>query len=122
MESARPPKDGHIFLEETAKLIRRGWCQGADARDSSGRAVQASDPTATSWSLPGAFAVVLGLPGADIAALKDAMWKVSGVIADPSLQDWNDVPGRTQAETLQMLARAASKTDNHPLPDAPSTG
>ena len=105
--------NGQDLLQETAQLISRGWCCGADARTCSGTAVHASDADASSWSLPGALAVVSERPDADLTALRDAMWAISGVIPDWSLQDWNDAPGRTQAETVQMLGRASGKLNNH---------
>ena len=43
--------NGHDVLHETALLIGKGWCRGADARDCFGLAVAASDPAATAWSL-----------------------------------------------------------------------
>jgi hypothetical protein len=111
--------NGDAFLQETANLIGRGWCCGADARDCSGTAVAASDPTAVSWSLPGALAAVSERPNA-LTALPDALWGISGVIPDSSLADWNDTPGRTQTQTLHMLTSASHSLNNEPPPRAPS--
>jgi hypothetical protein len=109
--------NGHDVLRETATLIRRGWCCGADARDCFGIAVAASDPTATAWSLPGALAVVSENPEADLGALRDALWGISGVIPDWSLDDWNDAPGRSQDQTLEMLAGASTSLNDQPPPN-----
>jgi hypothetical protein len=110
--------NGQDVLHETATLIRRGWCCGADARDCFGLAVAASDPTATAWSLPGALALVSEQPGADLG-LRDALWGISGVIADWSLSDWNDAPGRSQDETLEMLDGASTSLRDGPPPLPP---
>lgn len=110
--------NGHDVLRETAALIGRGWCCGADARDCFGVAVAASDPAATAWSLPGALACVSEKPSADLDALRHALWGISGVIPDTSLEGWNDCPGRSQAEALEMLAGASSSLEHQPPPEA----
>jgi hypothetical protein len=108
--------NGHDVLRETATLIRTGWCCGADARDSFGRAVAASDPRAVSWSLLGALARVSDQREADLGSLKDALWGISGVISDSSLEHWNDAPGRSQGEALEMLAVASTSLSSEPPP------
>lgn len=108
--------NGHDFLDETTTLIRKGWCCGADARDRHGSAVTASDPKATSWSLTGALARVSGRPHASLRALSDALWGISGVIPDSSLDAWNNASGRSQADTLEMLARASTSLRRQPPP------
>jgi hypothetical protein len=110
--------DGHDVLHEAAELIRKGWCCGADARDPFGAEVGPSDPAATAWSLPGALARVFDRPDADLGALRDALWGISGVIPDSSLARWNDAPGRSQAETLTMLAGASTSLAHQPPPPA----
>ena len=108
--------NGHDVLREAATLIRAGWCCGADARDCLGIAVAASDPTAVSWSLVGALARVSDQRDADLGSLKAALWGISGVISDCSLEDWNDAPGRSQGETLRMLAGASTSLSAQPPP------
>ena len=108
--------NGHDVLRETATLIGKGWCCGADARDSFGLAVAASDPAATAWSLPGALARVFEQPDTDLTALRDALWGISGVIQDTSLASWNDAAGRSQDETLRMLAGASTSLGHEPPP------
>jgi hypothetical protein len=109
--------NGHDVLRETETLIRKGWCCGADARDCSGGAVTAWDPAATAWSLPGALALVSERHEAELEALRDALWGISGVIPDSSLEEWNDAPGRSQDETLRMLAGASTSLSHHPPPE-----
>ena len=108
--------NGQAFLRATVDLIERGWCRGADARDSEGHAVPASDPAATAWSLVGALVAVSERADADGTSLRDALWGISGVIPDRSLEGWNDALGRTQDETLQMLAHARASLDERPPP------
>ena len=59
---------GREFLHETATLVRKGWCCGAEARDYCGVPVAASDPAATAWSLTGALARVSGRRDATLGA------------------------------------------------------
>lgn len=110
--------DGHGFLRETAILIERGWCRGADARDRAGVAVAASDTGATQWSLLGALVAVSERPDSDERSLRDALWGISGVIPDSSLDGWNEAAGRTQRETLRMLAAAGASLVDQPPPEA----
>lgn len=108
--------NGHDVLHETAVLIEKGWCSGADARDRSGNAVAAHDPAAAAWSLTGALAAVSERSDLPLAALSDALWGISGVISDSSLDGWNDEPGRSQSGTLEMLADASTSLRDDPPP------
>jgi len=108
--------DGRGLLRETAVLIGSGWCCGAGARDGHGHAVRVSDPRATAWSLCGALAAVSERPDFDGKSLRDALWGISGVIPDSSLDGWNDRSGRTQTDILEMLDHAQSNLDEQPPP------
>lgn len=110
--------NGHEFLHETATLIRKGWCWNADARDRDGIPVAASDPAATAWSLTGALVRVSEQEDAELGALSEALWGISGVIPDSSLDAWNNAPGRSQAETLEMLAAASTSLTEEPPPES----
>jgi hypothetical protein len=48
---------------------------------------------------------------------RSALWGISGVIPDTSLDAWNDAPGRTQEDTLQMLGDAENTLNEHPQPN-----
>lgn len=109
--------DGQTFLREVASLIGSGWCCGADARNCFGSPVTASHSTATAWSLTGALAAVSERPETDITALRSALWGISAVVSDPSLDAWNNAEGRTRTDTLQMLARAETSLNEHPAPN-----
>ena len=41
-------------LREARRLIKKGWCRAADARNAQGDEVDARTPIATSWCLEGA--------------------------------------------------------------------
>jgi hypothetical protein len=45
-------------LERARDLIATGWCQGCEARDEEGLAVDPADPRAAAWSLLGALRAV----------------------------------------------------------------
>lgn len=109
--------NGHTFLREVACLIGGGWCCGAAARNCEGSPVEASDPAATNWSLTGALAAVSDRPEFDMTALRNALWGISSVIPDSSLDDWNNARGRTQGDTLQMLAQAETSLNENPAPN-----
>jgi hypothetical protein len=108
--------NGEAFLRETAILIERGWCCGADARNRHGHAVAASHPAATSWSLLGALVAVSERPDTGTRGLKEALWGISGVIPDSSLNAWNNRQGRTQTDTLHMLTLAETNLREQPPP------
>jgi hypothetical protein len=110
--------NGHDFLFETAALIREGWCSGADALDGAGQPVAVSAPAAKAWSLTGALARVSDRPNASLQSLSDALWGISGAIPDWSLDGWNNTPGRSQAQTLEMLADAGRSLTTHPPPSS----
>lgn len=50
-----------------------------------------------------------------LSSARDPM--LSGVIDDWSLDGWNDAAGRTQDDTLQMLAHAQVSLKENPPPD-----
>ena len=102
---------GLELLELARELIERGWCQGADARDSAGADVDPWEPLATSWSLLGAIVAALEevsgafgeLPLAHLAA---ALYALAEIVDDDSLTEWNDDPRRTRDEVLRALLLA----------------
>jgi DNA-directed RNA polymerase subunit RPC12/RpoP len=53
-ESA-PRVRAYQLLRDARALLVRGWTRGARARDADGRAVDATHPSARSWSLAGAL-------------------------------------------------------------------
>ena len=97
-------------------LVARAWCQGADARDRDGRAVDPWAPEAACWSLLGAIVAVLESEASQIGeiALDDlaaSLYALSDLIDTDSLVAWNDHPGRSQREVAEVLACAAKSYD-----------
>lgn len=52
-----------------------------------------------------------------MTALRSALWGISSVISDESLDDWNDAEGRTHGDAVQMLARAETSLNENPAPN-----
>lgn len=86
-------------LREARALIERGWCRKTHARNAGRRACSPKSDKATMWCMEGACMAV----------------ELPGRIYEPLLQtatnaqffsEWNDAPGRTQAEVLQAFDRA----------------
>lgn len=103
--------DAAGVLGETRKLIEFGWSRGSDARDGSGAPVPPGHPDATAWSLLGALGMVAAEGDVGLEELATALAALAELIVDPSLSNWNDAPGRTQAEVLATLDRAAAALD-----------
>ena len=88
-------------------LLKRGWCQGASARTAKsrhypkGRPCHANAPMAAQWCMWGAVV------GSDIGAYNEtlvekAAWRITG----GPLNEYNDAPGRTQEEVIQVMVEA----------------
>lgn len=86
-------------LDEAIALIRRGWTQYAYARNAEGVNVDEDAPSACAWCIRGA----LWKAGAR-AEVHDAVdAAVAEVIGKPYPHEFNDTPGRTQEEVIQLL-------------------
>ena len=112
---------GLRILTDAAAVVRRGWCQVADARADDDRPVDPWDPEATSWSVLGAIVAVLEweahergeVPLEELAA---ALYALADVIGVDSLAAWNDESTRTHESVLAALA-AAERAYDAPWPD-----
>ena len=105
---------GLRILSDAATLVGRGWCRHADARAADGAEIEPWDARATSWSLLGAIVAVLEQTARESAEvpldeLAAALHALADVIDEDSLADWNDAPGRTQAEVVATLAAAEQR-------------
>ena len=83
------------------------WTHKANARDARGYAITANDPAAKSWCLHGAMHHCYGYGTSKFSAaharveqLLDARRYRGGLIA------WNDTPGRTYDEVMDLVRRA----------------
>lgn len=111
---APQPTAGEI-LRRAHSLVDFGWCQRADATDAMCEPVHPWSVRACRWSLLGALVAAIGIPKAGeaesdavVAELRVALLAVGEIVSDPSLEQWNDHPTRTQADVLAMLAAARS--------------
>jgi hypothetical protein len=99
--------NGSELLHEAGAFVTAGWCQGAEARSARGMAVDVCDEAAASWSLLGALqAAAARDESTRIEDIRHAVAAIAGLIVDPSLAHWNDVPARTQAGVAALLGRA----------------
>ena len=103
-------------LAEARKLIAQGWTQGAFYDDEDGRgcyclagAVGAAE--AASVKLPkGRVKFVFYSRSKSIAALSACLGgRGRGAGAVDLVTEWNDAPGRTQEDVLDLIDRAIAK-------------
>jgi hypothetical protein len=103
-------------LQNARELIADGWTQGASARDRNGRAVHPWSANARSWSVLGA--IVCGDPTRQgrvpMSMLADAVVLLAATVHTASLNDWNDAPGRTQANALAGFDAAIASAAERP--------
>jgi hypothetical protein len=85
--------------------IRKGWTQGASARDAAGNSVYYKSTEAVCWCLSGA--IFAAYP--DHVECANAFEKVTLEIQKTSPfgipLSWNDAPRRTQAEVILLLEK-----------------
>ena len=99
--------NGSRLLHDARVLVEKGWCQGTEARDSSGLATDVDATAAAEWSLLGALqATAAADPTTQIQDIGDAVAALAEVIVDPSLADWNDCGERTKHEVVGVLREA----------------
>lgn len=85
---------------KASEYVRKGWTQGEYARNSDGKYVLWSDPTAVCWCLDGALMAAYPGVGYSLAInkLRD--------VAPFNIIVWNDAPDRTKQEVIELLERA----------------
>lgn len=96
------------MITEARERVLGGWCQGAVARDASGRAVAASSSHACQWSLLGSL--LASRNGGRLSELADAVGSLHSSIGESALEVWNDRPWRTQQEVVAAFDRAMDTT------------
>jgi hypothetical protein len=96
-------------IDQAIKLVTLGWCQRAIARSASGQTVSAWSAAACEWCLAGALSAARhsggGGPGY-IEALNLVGDIIAGMGGAKPIEEWNDTPGRTQAEVIAVLVLA----------------
>lgn len=100
-----------VLVEARRILTPDGaWTQGVLARDATGAEVGYDDDTATCWCVDGAVTLAAdegdGRNDPSWSAAWEALKEVAPGDWNVALIDWNDAPGRTQAEVLALLDRA----------------
>jgi hypothetical protein len=104
--------EGRGLLTNARGLVASSWTQHADARAADGTALKGWDKDAASWSLMGALVasydrlLVAGDEAVALGALASACLLLGEVLESDSLEQWNDQPGRTQADVLAALDAA----------------
>jgi len=99
--------NGSQLLHDAGDLVEKGWCQGTEARDARGDAIDVTAAGATSWSLLGALqATTVANPSTELQDVGDAVAALAELIIDPSLAHWNDSDARTKLEVLGVLREA----------------
>jgi len=106
------------LLRDARDRVAAGWCQHASARDEDGRIVEPWDAEARSWSLLGAIVAVtepqrLERGHLSLTELTTALGALAELIADPSLEHWNDAPDRAVDEVLGVLDLATAIAAYH---------
>lgn len=83
-------------MPKPSDYIKKGWCQGTNAKDSLGWFCVPSDPDAIGWCLSGA--ILAAYPNDPVKREK-----VCNQLPIVALVTWNDEPGRLQAEVVELL-------------------
>lgn len=95
-------------LTDARAKVQQGWNTGCLARDKSGCQVDPLSPNACSWCAEGA----LWTPVETISQFNAAAEFIGEVVRElhhVRLVQFNDAPGRTQAEVLDLFTRAIER-------------
>ena len=95
------------LLTEARARIARGWTQGASARDVTGSVTRAWAEEAVCWCAMGAVAC-----RDDDWTTAEPAWAAlrAAVGGETWVSEWNDAPGRTQADVLALYDRAIERS------------
>lgn len=92
------------ILDRVADRLEQGWTQGFYSCDANGVNAQFKNHTAVSWCFEGALLYEAGEYTKEFWAAENAMAEVIGT---KRTINWNDNPGRTQAEVVEATRKAA---------------
>lgn len=93
------------------------WCRLDRAQDSTGRAVNVWSTNAVRWDISGALWLAGDeCPIDDQRAASTALCTAVGRAYEYNVDLWQDVPGRTHAEVLALLATARDLLDQRAVP------
>jgi hypothetical protein len=91
-------------LVEARKLIERGWTRKVYARTKSGKETTLTRKSATCFCAMGAIGRVFD--DDDPNFYTPGMRFLAAAIGTDPIYEWNDAPGRTQAEVLAAFDKA----------------
>lgn len=102
-----------VLVEARRILTPDGaWTQEHEARNALGGECDYDDEAAVCWCVDGALSLAATDSDGNRAAAYDGAWYALPVPADSdSPVAWNDAPGRTQAEVLELLDRAIKEAE-----------
>lgn len=89
------------------ELLAKGWIQRDWARNLAGDSVLWSDPAATHFCSMGAIGRMAGDSSALREGAREAFMDANDL--ERAVADWNDAPGRTQAEVLAAFDKAIAE-------------
>lgn len=95
------------ILRRGRERVAKGWCQKAQARDADGFSSNADSPSAAQWCAIGAIVDEADESGARLEAqraLRGALGRSR--LTYYAVVEWNDTPGRTQAEVITLFEKA----------------
>jgi hypothetical protein len=93
-----------VLIAARAK-VAQGWTQHAPGRDAEGNLVDIK--IAVCWCAIGACYAVVPSDSQGVADI--AMFELSKVVPGGLISVFNDAPGRTQAEVLEVFVRGIEK-------------
>lgn len=99
------------LLKHARKLIDKGWCQRALARDVLGHPCDAEDESATSYCILGALYAADFSSGPVSSMCETSLNKLSAILyrenkGSYGLSGYNDTTGRTKKEILSLFDQA----------------
>lgn len=101
------------ILIQARNLVQDGWTQGASARSSLGDnlgEVSMFSPSARRFCATGALGRAVAEEGEDAAAHLAAEAIICGSLDNKSsVIEWNDTPGRTQADVVALFNKAINQ-------------
>lgn len=74
--------------------LRQGWCQNREAESADGNSVDPQSRYAVKWCIKGAFRRLGGCERPAMKTIRD--------VCGENYADYNDAPGRTQAEVVAV--------------------
>lgn len=103
----------HELLKKARTYVVQGWCVGAPAKTLSGMICHAKHPDAVSWCALGALWAPLPDFNASILEatnsqrlITEACNILKALSGEEEIFDYNDAPGRTKEDILELLDQA----------------